>query len=262
MLSLSPTAPAPDAVASTIAAHKRYVRIIAGCACGAALKPSATTKLPLAARGVDSRCERNAVQSLPTGLYALSLAPRSSPQTRGFSSIGRFFCILAKCACVNSRTTSQIYFLFVDCSLSHTMSFLAAPPEGFLQATEAVTRLPPTELELLVRARRGRRRCFCVPPLQPIPRAHSADTAYAMRCQALQVCKFLLQRNGSLSLEDIATKASQSVGAPRPRRACLQMLAISFCAGCGRALSSPRVRRRAGDAAWPRAYGMCKGLAL
>jgi hypothetical protein len=54
------------------------------------------------------------------------------------------------------------------------MAFLAAPPEGFLQATEAVTRLPPNELELLVRACRGRRRCFCVPPLlKPIPRAHS-----------------------------------------------------------------------------------------
>ena len=113
-------------------------------------------------------------------------------------------------------------------------AFLSAPPEGFLQATEAVTRLPPAELELLV----------CVRSVQPVPPPAACLRSRSLRaspltlraprcaatpspprwpvwCQALQVCKFLLQRNGSLSLEDIATKASQSVGAPaspaRPR---------------------------------------------
>mmetsp|Transcript_71679 Transcript_71679/g.105043 ORF Transcript_71679/g.105043 Transcript_71679/m.105043 type:complete len:209 (-) Transcript_71679:164-790(-) len=55
-------------------------------------------------------------------------------------------------------------------------TFLESPPMGFLQATEAVARLTPAKLEIL----------------------------------ALQVCKFLLQRTGSLSLEELAAKSSKS----------------------------------------------------
>ena len=56
--------------------------------------------------------------------------------------------------------------------------FLSAPPAGFVEATAAVSRLPPSELEGI----------------------------------ALQVTRFVLQRNGSLSLADLAERTAPTMG--------------------------------------------------
>ena len=64
--------------------------------------------------------------------------------------------------------------------------FLSAPPAGFVEATAAVSRLPPAELEGI----------------------------------ALQVTRFVLQRNGSLSLADLAERTAPTMGefaTSRPR---------------------------------------------
>jgi hypothetical protein len=71
---------------------------------------------------------------------------------------------------------------------STSAPFLSSPPDGFLQATEAVSSLSMGELELL----------------------------------AQRVSKFLLQRNGSLSLDDIAMKAYKLRGM------CMPVFAISI----------------------------------
>jgi hypothetical protein len=156
-------------------------------------------------------------------------------------------------------------------TLNAQAPFLASPPGGFLQATEAITRLPLAELELLVREPSPLTVLACCPahmrlavvqldagataaaPTHKYSRSIIVAAGYqilagttaayggVLLCQklpglcsragsqvlcwmavvrgadvttvqALQVCKFLLQRNGSLSLEDLAAKSSQSFG--------------------------------------------------
>jgi hypothetical protein len=50
-------------------------------------------------------------------------------------------------------------------SMADVPAFLSSPPVGFLQATSAVSRLPPAELESLVRAFRA---CDCAPASSPL----------------------------------------------------------------------------------------------
>ena len=137
------------------------------------------------------------------------------------------------------------------------MAFLAAPPEGFLQATEAVTRLPPNELELLVRARRGRRRCFCVPPL--LKPCALADTAIR-RARRYKCAGFCCSATAASRSRILQPRSRSPSVRPGPAACVCKCLPSASALDAGARPCPPRVRRRAGNAAPPRAYGTCKGL--